>query len=552
MSIIFKSYDTQQTFLIGGQGSLSGADSGNIGPSPRYSINREDISTGDGTYLGSRFNITITGIAAQAPSSYSHTDLDTKGQRQELIQSFALTNLKFNKVSQAYGNGKLEISPYGGLPNQIVFNDAKLLSVETAQQTEENPGIQYLEYTFTFEAYEDGSTNNNSGWGLTKEDPTWRLSSSEESWDLQPSDGQFTFDGVNLDSGDMYKTYTLTHTLSAVGLRKFDSGGTLNADNGHAWRQAAGWVNDRIQAAGDINPDRAITEDIVKNTSEISAEFHPFYMNKDSTTDIADLKTDTYKARNKTRVINSDIANGSYSVTDSWIVSRSEVKALHEVNISIDNSNESAAVVVTVDGTVTGLTEKDINDNKDDKYANALTEYKKFFEGASTALASKIGAAAKTVYDAFDAAGIKAGSLQDKAISHQETHNKTGGIINWSTSFNDEEVLVTGAISQNVQVQFTNSNGINRYYQIQSPTVIELVKNGPVIYNPNTSTEKKISVTVDLVMDFYNRTSKPDGSSAYSLPTYQHFWHAPRITSKTESWNPKTGAYNLSVEYTYV
>ena len=478
MSIIFRSYDTGQTFLIGGQGSLSGADSGNIGPSPRYSINREDISTGDGTYIGSRFNITITGIAALAPNSYSHTDLDTKGQRQETIQGFALTNLKFNKVSQAYGNGKLEISPYGGLPNQIVFNDAKLLSVETAQQTEENPGIQYLEYTFTFEAYEDGSNSNNSEWGLTKENPTWKLSSSEESWDLQPNDGQFTFDSVNLDSGDMYKTYTLTHTLSAVGLRKFDSGGTLNADDGHAWRQAAGWVNDRIQAAGDLNPDIAITEDIVKNTSEISAQFHPFYMNKDATVDMVDLKTKPYRARNKTRIINSDISNGSYSVTDSWIVSLDEIKALHEINISIDNSNDSAAVVVTVDGTVTGLTEKDINENTDDKYINALTEYKKFFEGDS-ALTSKIGAAANTVYNAFVSAGYKTDYLQTTAISHQETHNKTGGTINWSTSFNDEEVLVAGAISQNVQFQFTNSNGANRNYEIKSPSVIDLVQNGP-------------------------------------------------------------------------
>lgn len=552
MAITFISYDTGETFLIGGQGSLGGAEAGNIGPSPRYSINREDIFTSDGTYLGNKYNISITGIAALAPNGYSHTDLDTKGKRQETIQEFALTNLKFNKQSKGYGVGKLEISAYGGLPNQIVFNDAKLLSIEIAEQTEENPGIQYLEHTFTFEAHEDISLSNNSGWGLTPEAPTWMLSSADESWDLQPNDGQFAFDGRDLDAGDLYKTYTLTHTLSAVGIRKFDSGGILDPDNGHAWRQAAGWVNDRIQATGDLDPDLSITEDIVKNTSEISAQFHPFYMNNDSTTDIVDLKTKAYKARNKTRVINSDISNGSYSVTDSWIVSLDEIKALHEIDISIDNSNDSAAVVVTVGGTVTGLTEKDISDNTDDKYANALEEYKKFFDGAADALASKIGAAAKTVYETFNAAGYKTENLQKTAISHQETHDKTAGIITWNTSFNDDEVLVDGAISQNVQFQYTNSNGQFRSHQIQSPSIIDVVRNGPFIYNPNTSSEKKLTVTVDIVMDFNNRTNKPDGSSAYTLPTMKHFWHAPRITSKTESWSPKTGAYNLSVEYTYV
>ena len=572
MSITFRSYDTGQTFLIGGQGALGGATSGNIGPSPRYSINREDMSTGDGTYLGSRFNINITGTAVLG--TYSHTDLDTKGKRQEDIQALILENLYLNRESRAtgsYGVGKLEISPYGGLSNQIVFNDAKLLSIEIAQQTEENPGIQYIEYTFTFEAYEDGSTSNNSGWGLTKEEPIWKLSSSEESWDLQPNDGQFVFDTRNLDSGDMYKTYTLTHTLTAVGLRKFNSSsGALDQNNGHAWRQAAGWVNDRIQAAGDINPDQAITEDIVKNTSEISAQFHPFYMNKNSTTNIVDLKTKAYKARNKTRVINSDIANGSYSVTDSWIVSLDEIKAIHEININIDNSNDSASVVVSVDGTVTGLTENDINDNVDDKYTNALEEYKKFFTGANNALSSKIGAAAQTIYDAFVSAGYKTDSLQTAAISHQETHNKTGGTISWTSIFNDEEVLVAGAISQNVEFSYTNTNGVYNKYKVVSPSITETLRYGPYIYNPNYTPEKILKISVDLVMGFDNRISKPDGRSAFSLPKFVkrsealdeddqnpeyriiYDYAAPRLTAKTESWNPKTGAYNLSIEYTYV
>ena len=511
------------------------------GAFPSYSINREDNSTADGTYIGSKFTITITGIIGVGGS------FSTRGEVQENLQ-----NALKSKLGISGDYGRLEISPYGGQPNTITFTDAKLISVEAATIPENFE----IEYTLIFEAHEDSSSSNNSGWALAKKDPTLKLSSSEESWDLQTNDGQFTFDGSNLDSGDMYKTYTLTHTVSAVGLRKLlDSSGRLNADNGHAWSQAAGWVYDRIKAAGGLDPDQAIDEDIFKNTSEISAKFHPFYMNKDGETNIADLKTDTYKARNKTRVINSDITNGSYSVTDSWIVSRSEVKALHEINISIDNSNDSAAVFVTVDGAVTGLTEKDINDNKDDKYANALTEYKKFFEGASTALASKIGAAAKTVYDAFEAAGIKTNSLQTKAISHQETHNTTDGIINWSTTFNDEAISIEGAISQNIQVQITNSNGQNRRYEIQSPSVIETIRNGPYIYNPNTTTEKKISVNIDLIMDFDHRGSRPNGFSIVDLdylPYFQSFWHPPRITTNTESWNPKTGAYNLSVEYTYV
>lgn len=547
MSITFQSYDTQEVFLIGGQGSLTGVDDGQIGPSARYSIDRQEITTGDGTYLGSKFNINITGTAVL--SSYSTTDLDTKGTRQANIQGLALKDIKLNKISQGFGNGKLEISAYGGMPNNVVFNDAKLLSIEISPQSEESAGVQYLEHSFVFEAYEDNSNNTNSNSPDPIQNQTWKLSSATESWELKP-DERFTFLGSDIDAGAMHKAFTLTHSLSAVGIRKYGAGG-IDAEHGHAWRQAAGWINDRIQACGDYDPDQAITEDITKNDQEIKAKFHPFYMNKDATTEFVDLKTQAYKARNKTRVIASDIAAGSYTVTDTWIVSLDTIKALHEINISIDNSVEDSRVLVNIQGNVTGLTEKDLNDNTDDKYTNALAEYKTLCAG-ETFLASKIGAAAKTEYDKFVSTGKKFGTLLPKPVNHQETHNKSGGTISFNTSFSDEEISVAGAISQNIEFQFTNSNGVFRTHQIQLPAAIGTLKNGPFIYNPGTTSEKRLTVNVDLVMDLNNRASKPNGRSAYSLPSYLAFFHAIRIVAETESWSPKTGAYNLTVEYVYV
>ena len=80
-------------------------------------------------------------------------------------------------------------------------------------------------------------------------------------------------------------------------VRKYDDVGGIDSEHGHAWRQA-GWINDRIQACGDYNPDQAITEDITKNDQEIARSFiHS--MNKNTTTDFVDLKTQAYKARNK-------------------------------------------------------------------------------------------------------------------------------------------------------------------------------------------------------------------------------------------------------------
>jgi hypothetical protein len=509
---------------------------------PKFSINREDITTGDGTYINSKFTININGFAIPA----SQGDITTKGNTQEVVQTLATQFISFN----VNGDNRLEIAPYGGMPNSIVFDDARLTSIELPEQNEESSGTQYIEYSFVFEAYDDASKSTNSDWGLEKENPTYKLSSAEESWDLSPNGGQLVFKDSDIE-GDPYKTFTLTHTISAVGVKKSINDGTLDPQYGHAWSQAAQWVKQRISQTEAVNgtSDLPITTDIMGNDREINSFFHPFYMNKNGVNTIQDLKTEPYRARNKVRTINSNISSGGYSVTDTFIVSLGSIKATHEVDINIDNSIEQANVTITANGTITGLTEKDVDDNSDDKYFNAVEEYSKFLTGGDL-LSTKIGIAVASAYNNFTSAGYKTGSILPYAISHSETHNKTAGTISWSMSFSDEEVLVAGAISQNVQISFENDQDTT--YESDNVTVIGVVRNGPFIYDPNTTTEKRLKISVDIVMGSQFRSSKPDGTQAYALPNMISYFHPPRITSKTESWNPKTGAYNMSIEYTYV
>lgn len=540
--ITFIPYDTNNTLLIGGQSSLGGATAGNIGPQPTYSINREDILTQDGTYLGSKYAITINGTALL--SSYDKNDLGTKGNRQKLVQQLTLNNLKLAKQSQAFGNGKLEISAYGGLPNNIIFNDAKLMSISLPEQNEESSGTQYITYTFTFEAYEDGSVSENSN-SLTIQQPTWRLAESSESWSLEPND-QFVFMDRDLENGNLYRTFTLTHTLSAKGLRKYTNGSLDNTD-GHAWRQAAGWINNRLVDIG-ANIDTAIDKDLTSNENGISAQFHPFYMNKNEQGAIQNLKSTAYKARNKVRSITSNIAAGSYSVTDTWTVSLDQIKATHDIEVNIDTDINSEYITVSANGTVTGLTENDIDVNTSDKYDNALSEYKSLLNNSSI-LNTKIGLLIKKVYDAFSAISTKSGTLIDSAASYSETHDKVAGTIQWSIGINDNKTTIAGAVLQKVTYSYENDE-ISRH-EIDKTSVTELISGLPVIFDAETTPEKKVKINVDLTMDSNHRTDKPDGTSAYILDVSWRSY-GPFITSETETWNPKTGQYTMSVEYIYV
>lgn len=542
--ITFIPYDTKQTLLIGGQSSLGGASSGNIGPMPTYNINREDILTPDGTYLGSKYAITINGTALL--SSYNANDLKTKGDRQNSVHSLLLTNLKFAKYSEAFGNGKLDISAYGGMPNNIIFNDARLMSVSLAEQNEESSGTQYANYTFNFEAYDDGSNSINSN-TLNKIDTTWKLSSAEESWSLTPND-QFVFNSRDLLSGELYRTFTLTHTLTATGLKKYKNQ-VIDPDDGHAWRQAAGWINERLGNTED--PDQPILKDLTNNINGITAQFHPFYMNKNSDTKIQDLKTKQYKARNKVRSITSNISGGSYTITDTWLVSLDQIKAIHEVEINIDTDINSEYITVSANGTVTGLSELDINNNKSDKYDNALSEYKQLLSGSSL-LQTKIGLLIKNAYDNFSAIGKKTNTLLDNTSSYSESHDKLAGTIQWNVSVNDNQTTISGAISQ--KVNYTYENDELGYHEIDRTSITEVIKGYPIIFDSGTTPEKKLKIQVDLIMNSNNRNKKPDGRTAFSLLSAisKYTLYSPILVSDTETWNPKNGQYTLNMEYIYV
>ena len=72
----------------------------------------------------------------------------TAGQRQSRVQGEALIKMQFNRTQwPMHGAGRLEIQPYGGLANGIVFNDARLSTMELPEQTDESAGVQNLEYS---------------------------------------------------------------------------------------------------------------------------------------------------------------------------------------------------------------------------------------------------------------------------------------------------------------------------------------------------------------------------------------------------------------------
>jgi hypothetical protein len=510
--ISFTSKDTAaQQLILGGASSLT-SEKGIVGPFPRYSISREDLTLADGTYLNSKFNITVTGTATL--KSGTSQDMLVQGQRQAAVQGEAIILAQLNRNQWPMrGNGVLEIAPYGGLGNKIKYLDARITSIELPEQNE-TAGVQNQEYTIQFEAYQDGSvgTNANDPGGTTQ--PTYNLSSVEESWDLNPAEDRYSYGGNNAE-GTRYKTYTLTHTISATGLKKFN-GGSVD----EAWKQAKDFVN-----SVEVNDP---TTTITRNTLGLTGS-----SNLDVLNDFGHTLTG-YEAYDRVRTVSSDVSAGSYTVTDMWVLAQGSDKAVIDMELSLDNSNMEAANMVTISGIVTGLDTGGIS-TTEGKYANAKAAY------------NTLSDTFFTVANAFHIEELGTGFAANQPLKNTEYSktlgiNKVMGTISFSVSFNDRKTEHDDVIEDTIQV---DDNGGTDVVAIIG---VLLKTDGPVIQNMKTVTEKRKSVTYTAKMKTDKREDRPTHGLSV-LTDYQP--DKSYLSTNTESWNKITGDYVLTLEWVY-
>ena len=501
--ISFTSQDTSgQQLIIGGTSSLT-SEKGIVGPFPRYSISREDLALADGTYLNSKFNITVTGTATL--KSGTSQDMLVQGQRQAAVQGEAIILTQLNRSNQwpMRGNGVLEIAPYGGLGNKIKYLDARITSIEIPEQNE-TAGVQNQEYTIQFEAYQDGSVGTNANDPGGTEKPTYNLSSVEDRYSYSGNDA----------AGARYKTYTLTHTISATGLKKFN-GSSVD----EAWKQASDFVNS-VQVSDPITTITTNTLGLTGSSSFSVLE------------DLGHTLTG-YQAYDRVRTVSSDVSAGSYAVTYTWVLSQGTDAAVIDMEISLDNSNMEAANTITVAGTITGLeTNVATLSTTEGKYANALAAY------------NTLKGTFFTVANALHVNQLNLSGQPIKNTEYSKTlgQNKTTGTITFSVSFNDRITQHDDVIEDTIQV---DDNGGTDVVAIIG---VLLKIDGPVIQNMDTITEKRKTVTYTAKMKTDKRTNRPTHGENVIDP-YQP--PDSYLSTNAESWNETTGDYTLTKEWVY-
>jgi hypothetical protein len=399
------------------------------------------------------------------------------------------------------------------------------------------------------------------------------VSSAEESWELTANEGVFSFKDnkfTTAGEGDAaatfdepYKTFTLTHTLNAVGIKTFDDAIPAVGDSPAvptkvttAWKSARDWVKSRICKNVSSNIATGVNEpasDTSNNPLRADTIFNPLKMGDD--TDFMDLSE--FKSYNLVRTFSSDIAGGSYGVTETWLISEESQAVTHEIDASVENSQEAPAASVTVNGTIQGLEKVSTSDlaitTKGSKYANALA-----------ALTTVLGNAYGLANSVYASTGI-GGTLRTIIINQTLGHNQVTGTITWSVTFDDLVVTFPNAVREDINLTYDNEFGTNKVVAILA--ILDKA-NGPIIQDIGTTQEKKVSLSIDLVMDKATRSIKPSqvadpdaeddpakvlesmiasyqpSATKVDDPVYQE--------SRSETWNPKTGAFNVSIGWVYI
>ena len=348
------------------------------------------------------------------------------------------------------------------------------------------------------------------------------LEEATEDWSIEPQE-------EGSDENSPY-TFIVNHNVNAKGKRVYDGSGDVTSE---AWQEAEKWVKTKIMNG----TTQSTTSD--QETAMIRA-----------TTGL-NLGTG-YDAYNRIRTENVNEMDGSYSITETFLLSNDNTIETYDVGVR--TSIQTGLSTLSINGSIRGLDDnvRDVDiynktDTPNEKYTNALAKYDSINQlSRAQTVATLIGV-----------------TLNPTAISTSVTHDKTGGSINYSSEFNNRPTTcIAGAKSEIINVQFSGGEDVFAII----PVIGRIA--GPVMQNMNTIQQKKVSISVEAIMavPVYSGGctevkaaicgSKPDTASLMAaLQTQAISCHPAGSATSTfkesdsESWNVHNGRYTRNITY---
>ena len=380
--------------------------------------------------------------------------------------------------------------------------------------------------------YKDPSTGNPK--------PGEFVNAVSEDWSIEVDESR----GENLDHP---RSYRISHNMNATGKTHYypdplDSNNILKKP---AWEGARDFVQNRL-----LPPDTNIAS-------------YPNVMTQIGSGTLNLISA--YGGYNHVRTEQVGVTEGTYGVTENWLISSGT--AYENYSMSISSDLGTPFVTVSLDGTIAGLSA--ISPSGSDygglgpnygpsgAYDNALLKYHDVSNTGQFGLTSDIYARANRAV---------AVQLNSQPTSVSLGLNEFNGEITYALAFDNRPLnIISGVLSENIS--------INDTYPGDVMAIIPVIgrATGPVLQYIGGRTEYKRDLSIELVMDY---TDIPYDSGRNSLLLMKPSTNEPTrtqlrtlikelspekepgirkyfISPPSESWTPKEGRYSFNLSWIY-
>jgi hypothetical protein len=384
-----------------------------------------------------------------------------------------------------------------------------------------------------------------------------------ESWSLEAEDGN----GNTTSRGNVTKAWRLTRNTSATGKTHYSVGGA-RVD---AWVEARNYLHKNV-----------LYGTIYQGYASGNWQKYPNYQGNTHVFASGLLNlSNKYKGYNHSITENIDRIAGSYSISETWLLSQED--AYENYKMSISSSLGGPFVNVSIDGTIKGLSllvpsgtvyggesnltadpfPLTLNDGRqpatppNTAYQNALNKYHLVSNSGRFGLIS----------DIYKRANASVGAnLNSQPKSVSLGLNEFTGEITYNVEFDNRPLnLISGVLTENISVNDTYPGDVFAMIPVIGRAT------GPVLQYIGGRTEYKRDVGIELVVDYtdipygLDRTryllSKPSLNEpirsqinnviASLSPANEPGIRKYFLNPPSESWNPKEGRYSLNLSWVY-
>lgn len=418
-------------------------------PAPLVEFQKSYQTDSAGIRLGSLWNLTITGTLVWfkgSPNSsgvfYTGTGFPSDENISDENAKLGVIFRKQEAIRELFANTGMSLEFQSENATAPVRCNPRITGITFSSDI----WVQRSDYVITCEAdvlYIDGAP-----YGDNEDNFSEKISSASEEWSIETNDEQ-------VESLSLPRTYVLTHNISAVGKTFFEADSSLPK---LAWEQARDWVLPKLG----------------------------FDATKILSSGVRDLP-DFYSGFNNVRGETIDVAGGSYSITERFILASGT--ALEQFEISTNTSIDSALTTVEINGTITGLETRNSNMTLlTTRYNNAATKF------------TQVSGLALTRAQSY--AGISLNILPTNTVVGR---NPNTGIISYSMGYdNRPQNLVPGSKSEVISLNDALGTDVVAIIPVLGR------RRGPVLQNMFTSKERRRTLDIEVVMPIVDFTSIQD------------------------------------------